>query len=417
MAPGGRGRSAKDRFERVSRRGQDSVRKRAVATVRTDPDRRLRYCPRTATPTNVASVGPVIGASRNRAQPTPHIPSYDSGVKSPFPAFRDLFACPFCHGHLADGRMALECTRCSLTYRIESGIPVFLRPGALDHDEIHHHERATDPRQAAPGDVHNAAQAAFFDRAAAEFEIERPRGAGALYGYLLTDKFRRATRPLGARLDGWTALVVCGGSGMDAEFLAEAGAAVVSSDISLGAAQRARERARRHGVAMESIVADVEHLPFRDRSMDLVYVHDGLHHLVDPFAAIDEMSRISRRSVSITEPAEAAITRLAIRAGISLQREPAGNRVVRLDPRDVTRRLVARGFRPLRVQRYAMYYRHEPGAIAAWLSRPLLFPLTMWLYRLADRLVGRIGNKLVVVVERGPQNPSNEVRANPVAQS
>jgi uncharacterized protein YbaR (Trm112 family) len=330
---------------------------------------------------------------------------------------RDLFVCPFCHGDLVEGATSLHCTSCSLTYPIVSGIAVFLRPGTVDHDDLHEHYEGKRPRQAEAGDVHNAAQAAFFDRAAAEFEIERPKGTGALYGYLLTDKFRRATQPLGGRLDGWTALAVCGGSGMDAEFLSQAGAAVVSSDISLGAAQRARERSKRHGIPMLSVVADVEHLPFRDRSVDLVYVHDGLHHLVDPFAAIDEMSRISRRSISITEPAEAAVTKLAVRAGISLEREPAGNRVVRFDPRDVTRRLEARGFRPLRAQRYAMYYRHQPGTIVDWLSQPLVLPVATWLYRLADRLLGRMGNKLVVVVERTRQPSDSDIHTTPTAET
>ncbi|MCA1571279.1 MAG: class I SAM-dependent methyltransferase [Chloroflexi bacterium] len=39
--------------------------------------------------------------------------------------------------------------------------------------------------------------------------------------------------------------------------------------------------ARRGG----AVVADVEHLPYADRSLDMVYVHDGLHHLSDPMVS------------------------------------------------------------------------------------------------------------------------------------
>lgn len=117
---------------------------------------------------------------------------------------------------------------------------------------------------------------------------------------------------------------------MDAEFLARSGATVISSDISLGAAKRSAERAKRYGLRILPLVADVEHLPFLDRSVDLVYVHDGLHHLEKPLAGIAEMSRVASRAVSVTEPAQAAATRLAVRFGLALEREDAGNRVARV---------------------------------------------------------------------------------------
>jgi hypothetical protein len=47
----------------------------------------------------------------------------------------------------------------------------------------------------------------------------------------------------------------------------------------------------------------------------------------------------------------------------ALEREEAGNLVVRLDPGDVADVLRAGGFRALSARRYAMYYRHEPGSV------------------------------------------------------
>ena len=109
--------------------------------------------------------------------------------------------------------------------------------------------------------------------------------------------------------------------------------AVVSADISLGASRRARERARRHGLDLTPVVADAENLPFADRSFDLVYVHDGLHHLEHPEAGVAEMARVARHAVSITEPARAARHHgPPFAAGLALEREEAGNRVARLDP-------------------------------------------------------------------------------------
>jgi ubiquinone/menaquinone biosynthesis C-methylase UbiE len=187
---------------------------------------------------------------------------------------------------------------------------------------------------------------------------------------------------------------------MDAEYLARAGARVISSDISLGAAMRTRERARRHGVQIISLVADVEHLPFADESVDLVFVHDGLHHLERPMDGLAEMARVARRWVSVTEPARAAVTALAVHAGLAKEREEAGNAVARLTTAEVATELARRQFRPILSQRYAMYYRHEPGAVFRALSSRGVFNLVQVAWQIANAVIGRFGNKMVVVAER-----------------
>jgi len=310
-------------------------------------------------------------------------------------------ACPDCRGGLQRRNAEIACTTCGLTYQIVDGIPVLTNSNSEEHDELDHIADGHGHPAQSFGAGHKARQTAYFDRAAlADFEIERPSGSPELYRFLLTEKFRRSVEPLKGNLDGWTALTVCGGSGMDAEFLAAAGAAVISSDLSLGAAGRVRERARRHDLPIQSIVADIEHLPFADRSVDLVYVHDGLHHLEDPSAGIAEMARVARRAVCITEPAAALATSIAIRLRLALEREPAGNRVARLRPQAVAAVLQAEGFRVVLAGRYAMYYRHTPGWAMSFLSwRPLL-PLAILGWRFADRVFGRFGNKLVVVAVR-----------------
>jgi len=217
------------------------------------------------------------------------------------------------------------CAACSRTYAIIDGIPVFVELGAAQHDELDHHQDRDGHHSSTTGDGHKAAQSAYGDRTDhAEFEIERPVGSPELYRFFLGEKVRRSLEPFDGRLDGWTALAVCGGSGMDAEFLASAGAQVISSDLSLGAAHRVQERARRHRVPLLPIVADVEHLPFAERSIDLVYVHDGLHHLEDPSAGIAEMARVARHAVCINEPARATVTEIGVRLGLALDREEGG---------------------------------------------------------------------------------------------
>lgn len=311
-----------------------------------------------------------------------------------------VLVCPRCRVPLDAVTPPIHCHNCGAAYGYENGVAILVGDSsATAHDEPDH--------QGAHG--HKAAQVAHFDRSVEEaFEIDRPRGTPRLYRFLLGEKFRRVVGPIRPHVVGVTALTVCGGSGMDAEFLARAGAMVTSSDISLGAALRAKVRSERHRVEIRSIVADVEHLPFADLAVDMVAVHDGLHHLHDPYAGLSEMARVARHWVVVTEPARASLTRLAIRLGLALETEDAGNRVVRMDPAEVATYLKARGFVVLRAERYAMYYRHRPGVVFSLLSGPVIYPAVRVCWRLANALVGRFGNKMVVVAKRA--EPGEESR-------
>lgn len=287
-----------------------------------------------------------------------------------------MLVCPRCRGRLTFEQNAAR-SDCGAEFEIRDGIPILV--------------------SAITG--HSRRQAEWFDlEADPEWEIERPRESPALYAWLLGEKFRRAVD--GVELDGKTALCVCAGSGMDAEFLARKGARVVALDISLGAIRRAVERARRHDFDLTPLVGDVTKLPFRDASIDVVYVHDGLHHLRDPLEGLAEMSRVARGVVCVTEPAQAAVTDLAVRLGAALEREDAGNRVARLAPKATEDSLERSGFRVVRCRRYGMYYRHTPGRLARVLSHPALASGAKLGFRALNASLGRFGNKMTVVAVR-----------------
>ena len=312
----------------------------------------------------------------------------------------DLLTCPVCRDSRLiglDDRMddgELICSRCDARYPVRGGIPILLPPG-LDvtgvHDEIDHvHGHA---------DGHKHRQADYFDRGVAEeFEISRPNGAPEAYRWMLNEKFRRSVAGL-PDLRGATVVDACCGSGMDAEMLARAGARVIAIDISEGCAARARARAQRYGLDYFVVVGDVEHLPVRTASADVSYVHDGLHHLADPAVGLRELARVARRAVSVNEPAEALATAVAVKLGVALDREDAGNRVARLRPDAVSRELASAGF-DVRWQRYLMYYKHEPGAAMRLASRPVVRGLYRGAVTLADAAVGRWGNKIQVTAVR-----------------
>jgi SAM-dependent methyltransferase len=288
------------------------------------------------------------------------------------------FACPVCLGSLTWSSEGARCTRCARKYEAHDGIPILLADVA----------------------GHKEQQARFFDEADAEFEIERPAQTPRFYRSLIESKFSRSVSAIRPMVTGATALNVCGGSGMDAEYIAKLGARVVLADISPGAAKRAQERARRHGFALTVVVADVERLPFADQSIDLVYVHDGLHHLEDPLVGLAEMARVARVAISVNEPARAAATRMAVRVGLSVEREEAGNVVQRVDPDAIASGLETAGFAIVRKRRYAMVYRHEPRRGSVALSVPPLFHLAHGALGAFNAVLGGLGNKLTVQAVR-----------------
>jgi SAM-dependent methyltransferase len=307
-----------------------------------------------------------------------------------------LLTCPVCRGSdllgleggLADGM--LECSRCRATYPVRDGIPILLPPGLdtsyIDDEVGHLHQ-------------HKRRQADYFDReVAAEFEIARPDGAPLAYQWLMAEKFRRSVALL-SPLRGATVVDACCGSGMDAEFLAREGAKVIALDISEGCARRARQRAERFDFDYLVVVGDVEHLPVRTGSVDVSYVHDGLHHLTEPMLGVRELARVARRAVSVNEPADALGTQVAVRLGISLNHEGAGNRVARLNAEGVRRELQSAGFR-VYASRYLMYYKHEPGRVMRLLSRPGVHHMYRWMVWLSNSAIGRWGNKLQVTAVR-----------------
>jgi ubiquinone/menaquinone biosynthesis C-methylase UbiE len=252
-------------------------------------------------------------------------------------------------------------------------------------------------------DTKKAIQADYYDHNVEdpEFEINRPHGESRLYRYLMDFKFNRVIQLLGQSLKGKKMLIVCCGSGMDAEYAAECGAHVVALDISSGCLGRARERARRYSVDYILVRGDAENLPFRDGSFDYAFVHDGLHHLPEPERAIKEMARVAQNGILITEPADANLTKLLIRSRVMKPYEDAGNYVIRFDAHRLEPLCRALGFDRISSSRYLVKYGHPPGGWWRRLDAPPLFEVSCAIFGLLGvHLFGRWGNKMALVAER-----------------
>jgi SAM-dependent methyltransferase len=238
-----------------------------------------------------------------------------------------------------------------------------------------------------------------------EFEINRPHGESRLYRYLMDFKFERVIDLLGHPIHGSDVLVVCCGSGMDAEYAARRGARIVAMDISSGCLSRARVRAERYGVEYALVRGDAENLPFADDAFDYAFVHDGLHHLQAPHRAIAEMARVARRGIMITEPADANLTKLLIRAKVMKPYEEAGNDVVRFNPQVLEPLSRNLGFDRIASSRYLVKYGHPPARWWRNLDAEPLFQIARGAFLgLGLAVFGRWGNKLAFVAERASEN-------------
>jgi len=82
------------------------------------------------------------------------------------------------------------------------------------------------------------------------------------------------------------------GRGAFAKHLVGAGADVVAADFSPAAVGLARQLV---GDSCETLVADVQAIPFPDESFDLVVSLETLEHVTDPALGLAELVRVTRR--------------------------------------------------------------------------------------------------------------------------
>jgi SAM-dependent methyltransferase len=84
------------------------------------------------------------------------------------------------------------------------------------------------------------------------------------------------------------------GTGAHAVRLAQRGYDVIAADLSAAGVRAARDRFRSAGVRGRFVVADAEHLPFRDGAVDVVWSSLLLHHFPKLISLPDELRRVVR---------------------------------------------------------------------------------------------------------------------------
>lgn len=136
------------------------------------------------------------------------------------------------------------------------------------------------------------AERAFYD----ELFTRNPENEHITAGY---DDLHRLALP--APPDGVVLDLGCG-TGAHAVRLAQRGCRVVAADLTLPGVRAARTRFEREGLSGGFVVADAEHLPFRDRSIAVIWSSLLLHHFPKLDRLPDELARVTVDRVIAFEP-------------------------------------------------------------------------------------------------------------------
>jgi SAM-dependent methyltransferase len=148
-------------------------------------------------------------------------------------------------------------------------------------------------------DLRERWRTSFIEATAYDWAVEHERAAGLL-GRLVwgtdTSAFYREIARLSELPAGTKVLdIPCGGGVAFRGLRPERELHYVAADLSPVMLRRACAEAERRGIHwIEFVEADVEALPFEDRSFDVVVTYTGLHCFPDPPAAIAEMARVLR---------------------------------------------------------------------------------------------------------------------------
>lgn len=136
------------------------------------------------------------------------------------------------------------------------------------------------------------AERAFYDR----LFTEKPMNEHIVDGYEELYDIAFEAAPEGLVLD-----LGCG-TGAHSLRMAQRGFAVVSVDLTLPGVKSARQRLTEAGLPSMGVVADAEHLPFRDKSIDVVWASLLLHHFPRLDRLPEEIRRITTNRLVAFEP-------------------------------------------------------------------------------------------------------------------
>jgi len=190
----------------------------------------------------------------------------------------EIMACPACSGKIAaESESSLSCPSCGERYPIENGTPRMLRRELRDLMQWSPGAKAS----AALADAMKARTARSFAFEWQQFHQLRAEWRRNFLGYMQPHRpeFFPGKRVLDAGC----------GCGRHSYYAAQFGAKVTAVDLS-EAIDVARANTRGVG-QVDTVQADIYHLPFVPESFDFIYSIGVLHHLPDPEGAFQNLLR------------------------------------------------------------------------------------------------------------------------------
>ncbi len=121
-------------------------------------------------------------------------------------------------------------------------------------------------------------------------------------------------------------LYLFSGDGLEAHLSGILNRKTVLSDISKEALCHAQQRVRSYRLPQPAayVQCDAEHLPFDDRSYDIVIAFKGIHHCLVPQAAMAEVWRVARKRAVIFDNWQCLLTDVLYKINLSSRIEYSG---------------------------------------------------------------------------------------------
>jgi len=225
--------------------------------------------------------------------------------------------------------------------------------------------------------------------------VNMPKSLGPCNSFLYYFTLKECVKSMGS-LKGKKICVLCGGSGVEAEYLSRLGATVVSLDILVGQTKLAREKTR-NLKDVEFVVADSEHVPVANKGVDVAFAYNGLGHVPQPTLAISEIARISRERIIVFDSYDAVITSLAIRLGLIERLEYGRLDVFRWKKKLLFRAFVEQGFLIISFRRLLWHIIYRFVEVKDRVSTEIF----RFMFLSVNAIFGHLlGNRFIIVAQR-----------------
>jgi len=111
------------------------------------------------------------------------------------------------------------------------------------------------------------------------------------------------------KISGKLVLILGCGGGMESEWLSISGGKIIGIDISSQIIRIAKRRFKKKKLKGSFVVGDMENLPFKLNSFDIIIAYDALHHSENVHTCLLEAYRTTRHIMGVIEPNITCLTR------------------------------------------------------------------------------------------------------------